>query len=401
MPILESPSPLVNESVIVVGMKWVDLPERENWQSSVESQGFEFHTPGHQYWTENNAYEFTAPEIALIKNATDELHQLCLKFIERVIQKRDFERLSIPRAFVPTILESWYAKDPTVYGRFDFCFDGQGSLKLLEYNADTPVTLLESSLIQSHWLEDRRELLGPRVSQFNLIHSQLVQAWSRYAQSTQMKPEDILYFSCVKESDEDVRNVEYSRSCARTAGLQTEFIFLEDMGWDGKNFVDLKDRPIRHCFKLYPWEILVHEKFAPHLIKRPIRMIEPAWKMILSNKAMLPLLWEAFEGHPLLLPTYFDPGPLGKTYVRKPIFSREGANITIVRENEVIMTDGDYGSEGYIYQQFAPLPQFRDSHAMIGSWVIGGESSGICIRESPTLITDNVSCLVPHYFQTE
>ena len=37
-------------------------------------------------------------------------------------------------------------------------------------------------------------------------------------------------------------------------------------------------------------------------------MIEPSWKLILGNKAILPLLWEMFPEHKNLLPAYFmDP----------------------------------------------------------------------------------------------
>jgi len=379
-------------------MKWITIPPRENWESLVESQGFIYHTPEQQYWVEDHAYQFDQNEILKIKTASEELQKLCLELVESVIQKRDFDRLAIPREFVPAILESWYAQDPSIYGRFDFSYDGKDSLKMLEFNADTPVTLLESSVIQAHWLEDHRTLLGEHSRQFNFIHEHLVQAWKNYALSAKLSPEDTVYFSCVTDSNEDLKNVEYMQDCARHAGIKTKFLFLENMGWNGKQFVDLSGAPILHCFKLYPWEILIHEQFGQQLIRRPMRFIEPAWKMILSNKAMLPMMWEKFEGHPNLLPTYFEPGPLGKSYVRKPIFSREGANITIVRENEVIETEGDYGYEGFIYQEYTPLPKFGESHVLIGSWIIGGKSSGICIRESSSMITDSYSRFVPHFF---
>ena len=41
-----------------------------------------------------------------------------------------------------------------------------------------------------------------------------------------------------------------------------------------------------------------------------------------------------FPGHPNLLPAYFEDDPqaaeLGNSYVRKPLYSREGANVTLV-----------------------------------------------------------------------
>lgn len=59
-------------------------------------------------------------------------------------------------------------------------------------------------------------------------------------------------------------------------------------------------------------------------------------------------------------------------------------------------TEGDYGEEGYIYQQYVALPNFDGNNAVIGSWVIDGESAGIGVRESDSLITNNLSRFVPH-----
>ena len=41
---------------------------------------------------------------------------------------------------------------------------------------------------------------------------------------------------------------------------------------------------------------------------------------------------------------------------------------------------------------------FEGYYPVIGSWVIGGEASGIGIRETRSRIIDNMSFFVPHYF---
>ena len=133
--------------------------------------------------------------------------------------------------------------------------------------------------------------------------------------------------------------------------------------------------------------------------KNKTRWIEPAWKLILSNKGILPILWKLFPFHKNLLPAYFD-NPHGLlNYVKKPIYSREGANITIYKLGvESTSVDGDYGEEGYIYQDLCELPNYNGNYPVIGSWIIGGKSAGIGIRESKTEITDNLSRFVPHLF---
>src|SRR6202035_6105972 len=88
------------------------------------------------------------------------------------------------------------------------------------------------------------------------------------------------------------------------------------------------------AFKLYPWEWMLHDEFGARLAGAPTRWIEPPWKALLSNKGILPLLWEMFPDHPNLLPAFFEDDPnaasLGGSFVRKPLYSREGANVALV-----------------------------------------------------------------------
>ena len=60
---------------------------------------------------------------------------------------------------------------PSIYGRFDLRYDGAGPAKLLEYNADTPTTLLEASILQWNWLKDTHE----GDDQWNSLHEKLVE----------------------------------------------------------------------------------------------------------------------------------------------------------------------------------------------------------------------------------
>jgi glutathionylspermidine synthase len=177
---------------------------------------------------------------------------------------------------------------------------------------------------------------------------------------------------------------------------------MKDIGWDAdaRTFVDLDGKPIRSIFKLYPWEWLLHEDFGAHLLEtyRDVQWIEPIWKMLWANKALLAILWELFPNHPNLLPAYLD-GPRDlKQYIKKPRLAREGANISLVADT-VVETGGDYGEEGFVYQALAPVPVFDTRYAVIGSWVVDGVSCGVGIRESDGPITDNLSRFVPHIFR--
>ncbi|MFY7964376.1 MAG: glutathionylspermidine synthase family protein [Chitinophagaceae bacterium] len=373
-------------------MKRNIITPRNNWQKEVEKLGFGFHTTNVPYWNEAAYYSFNLDEILYIEKATTELWDLCLGAVQHVMDNNLYHKFAIPENFIPLIEKSWTEDHPAIYGRFDFCYK-DGKLKLLEFNADTPTSLYEAGIVQWFWLQD----FDKSKDQFNSIHEKMIAYW-KYLKTYLYQGK--LHFTCLKETLEDLTNTEYIRDCAMQAALETKLVFVDDIGWDidKKIFVDMEDEPIKNVFKLYPWEWMTKDNFGDNILQDTNKTlwIEPAWKMILSNKAILPILWELYPDCPYLLPAYFEQNGL-QNFVKKPILSREGANIEIVKAGiSTNKTDGEYGKEGYVYQELFSLPEFDGNYPVIGSWVIGQEPAGMGIREASGLITDNKSCFVPH-----
>ncbi len=382
-------------------VKRVAIAERPHWRAQAEEYGFKFHTMyGEPYWCEDYFYQFTLAQIEALEAVTEELHQMALEAVKYVVASDDLMRkFALPEAMWPYIRESWEKQQFTLYGRFDFAYDGINPPKMLEYNADTPTSLYESAFFQWLWLEDQIEAgaLPDSADQFNSIQEALIERFRHF----KAEEGDFLHFSCCDDSDEDRGTTEYLQDCADEAGLPNTFLFIEEIGIDGEGtFTDLDDLAIDSIFKLYPWEFMLREPFAESLSSSDTLWLEPAWKAILSNKALLPLMWALYPDHPNLLPAYFE-GERGsetlKDYVHKPIFSREGANITIIKEGEILeRAEGPYGEEGAIIQAYHPLPQFGDNHTLIGSWIVGDRACGICVREDKSRITQDLSRFYPH-----
>lgn len=362
---------------------------RPDWRAKVERVGLTYHS--HEtgpYWDESVYYALGAAEVELLEASANTLHRLCIEAAEAVIENRWWARLGVDEAAVPAIVSSWERDDFSLYGRFDLSFDGASPPKLLEYNADTPTALVEASVAQWFWLQDTH----PGADQFNSIHERLIEAWRRWAGST-------IHFSSIKDHAEDEMTVLYLRDTCEQAGVRTRPVYIEDIGWDPRRgqFVDLENEAITRCFKLYPWEWMWQEEFGAHLRGDPMACIEPAWKMLLSNKGLLPILWELFPGHPNLLAAYDTPDRLGDTYIRKPRLGREGSNATWIEQGRVVEeTDGGYGGERYVFQALAPPPSFDGRMPVFGVWIIDHEAAGLGIREDTRRITSNLSRFVPH-----
>lgn len=365
---------------------------RKNWTKTVENLGLVYHTHANvPYWDESAYYEFREKDIRVLEDATYELNRICLEAVDHVIVNDRLAEFLIPPEFKQYIRNSWEKDECTIYGRFDLSYDGETQPRMLEYNADTPTGLIEASVVQWNWVQEK----FPKRNQFNSIHERLIEAWKR----VKLNRDGTMYFAALAGHDEDFMTVNYLRDTAIQAGLDTEYIDVENIGWnEGRMiFTDLKERQITNCFKLYPWEWMQMDEFGKKLYYESTRWLEAPWKAILSNKAILPILWELYPDHPNLLHTEFKP-LIGKPYVQKPILSREGANIQIFEHGELLLkTDGPYNGP-CVYQQLWELPNFDGNHPCIGSWMVNGWACGIGIREDKTLVTGNTSRFVPHLF---
>jgi glutathionylspermidine synthase len=382
-------------------MQRIVCPERDDWQETAKATGFVFHTlDGERYWDERAYYAFSLAEIEQgIEGVTAEIDAMCTELVNRAIADERYLRLlKIPESFWTLITASWKRRDPTLYGRIDLRFDGDGPAKLLEYNADTPTSLFEAAVFQWTWLEQaaERQIIPREADQYNSIHERLIEAWRKVGAGRH------LHLSGILSNVEDAGTLQYLEDVARQAGLDTTMLDIEQVGLrDNGAFVDVNERDIELAFKLYPWEWMFRETFGARLKGSSTRWIEPPWKAILSNKGILPLLWAMFPNHPNLLPAYFDDDPnaakLGTSYVRKPIFSREGANVSLVSGGEALeQQEGPYGAEGFIRQALAPLPSFSDQYPVLGSWIVDGTPCGLSIREDEKAITGNTSRFIPH-----
>ena len=379
-------------------MKRIASPVRPDLDVVCRDLGFAFaYADDEPYWDESVRYEFVREEVECdIEASTAELYAMCLELAARAVRdERTLQRLGVPEASWDAVAASWRASEPSVYGRFDLGYGGDGPAKLLEFNGDTPTSLYEAAVFQWHWLEagQLRGWLPRNADQFTSLHEALIARWHA------VWPGRRLHFAAM-DNVEDRGTVEYLADTAVQAGRAVRVLRMGDIGLKGGRFVDLADAPIEVLFKLYPWEWLLRDPFGQSTAMGTIRMVEPAWKMMLSSKGILPLLWRLAPGHPNLLPAFFageaDAAALGDSWVCKPVHSREGANITIVERGFAAARTGGPYSGPAVLQALHPLPNFEGMRPVVGSWIVGDKPCGMGIREDATAITGNRSRFVPH-----
>lgn len=374
-------------------MKRMAIGPRMDYRDKIEALGFDFHG---DYWKEEAYYAITEAEVSRLEEATAAAYEMYCDAAQYIIdEKPEFMEhyLQLPPEIVEQIRDSWESDELSLYGRFDFMIDRTGTPRILEFNADTPTSLLEASVIQWQWKEDR----FPQADQYNGIHEGLVQSWK-----------DIfpggadVHFAGSLNDHEDTGTLQYLASTAMEAGCSTRVLDINDLDLNQGVFKDPSGEQVKHCFKLYPWEWMVDE--SPDGCMADVQWLEPIWKLVMSNKAILSTLFELFPDSPYVLPCFVSRPQQGR-FCKKPVYSREGHNISVVDihnwEERLLLkeTPGDYNQGAYVYQQYVDPTPYSGRYPIIGSWVVGGVPAGIGIRENTSEITDNMSEFVPHIIE--
>lgn len=393
-------------------MKRIPYTPRNNFKEILEKrEGFLFHTVDNTpYWSETmedpHYYQFNSTQIKEIDEAAESVHRLCLEAVEWVIKSKVLYIFDIPEYYWPLIEKSWEEdKEKDLYGRFDFSYDGVNPPKMLEYNADTPTSLFEAGFVQWNWMEDMRDegKLPQNVDQYNRIQEDMIERFETLGQLSENK---VWHFSCCEHVGlEDESTVFYMMDLANQAGLETVFSYVDQIGigeleTGEKVFVDAQDMSISNWFKLYPWEWLMEDEFGKEVSNVDVDMniVEPLWKALLSNKAILPVLHYLNPEHKNILPAFFEDEYEGDfdNVVVKPILSREGANVQIKSSDVNIESEGEYDDCRKIVQAFHPLPNFDGNYPVVGVWMVGDTASGMSIREDDSAITKDTSRFMPH-----
>ncbi|MFC4426085.1 glutathionylspermidine synthase family protein [Deinococcus navajonensis] len=381
-------------------MQRLTFAPRPDWQARLQAVGFTWYapTPDHPvpYWGENVAYAFTPAQITAVQRGAQELTRLVLEATGHAIEQGRLAELGIPAFLHGAVRESWNRDDPTLYMRLDLAYDGR-QLKLLEVNAQTPTSLLEAAVCQWQWLEDRLEAgaLPAATSQWNTIHEGLLEQWTHLRE---VRGVSQAHFSAAR-SDEDIATVTYLRDLAQARGVSGSFLLAEEVGTRAGEpwLLDTWALPIQTLMWLWPFEFAWEGRDAAFLATTQTRFLEPLWKAVTGSKGLLALLHELNPDHELLLPASLRSGTLGRSVVRKPLFSREGQNVTLPDEDS---TPGDYADLPVVEQAYTELPEFQDEdgprYPVLGVWVAGDEVCGLGIREGRGRVTDNRATFTPH-----
>lgn len=370
-------------------MKRIQPACRADWKTRVEQQGLVWHSDGgREAWNEQAAYLLSPTEIQRLCQAARELAEIYHQAAEHIVKNNLWSQIGLQKHEADLLASSWERNEWSLHGRFDFLLGGEGCPKLLEYNAETALSLVETAVIQKHWLAE----VMPGYEQFNRLEEALVQAW---------RESGFTHVHCAwrPRHAEVEGTVRYMADLIRKAGMQATMLPLHRIGWNSRSgrFVDQDGTPISHCYKLYPWEWMLREPFAKRVEASGCAFIEPPWRLLQGSKGILCVLSDLFGDHPSVVECRTSPEKLGPSFVSKPLFGHEGHNVAIHHNGAVTESlSGEYGDEPNVYQAFVESLRCEGFLPQFGVWMVRNEPVAICVRETSGSIISADSAFVPH-----
>jgi len=375
----------------------------------LQDLGFTWHTDSDESdYVADSLVCLSEAEVEAYYEATNTLYDMFVEAGEYVIENNLFHEIGIPFNLVDLIKESWESDVHWhLYGRFDLAGGVDGKpIKLLEFNADTPTALFETAIIQ--WAMLKQNNLEEE-RQFNAVYEALVENFQRLI----TLEEDVsqfeeryegwkFLFTSIRGNEEEENTVRLLQHIATEAGFETEFAYIDDVAFDGNEGIFYEDEPYELWFKLIPWEdIALEEADLAMLLTQIIQnqkaiIFNPAYTLLFQSKGMLKILWELYPNHPLLLESSFEPLE-GQKQVQKPIFGREGANVTILNEDASVDIEeaGEYGSHKMLYQAYTQLPTDAEGNSYQAGVFYAYEACGLGFRKGGKIL-NNMSKFVGH-----
>ena len=376
-----------------------------------------------------------------LRNAGEQLFKIFVK-VSSYINNKFLKKMEIPDKLIPYFNIPNKLDLPTWLSRFDFVFNKNYELKMVELNADTPCAIPEAfygNTIAANYFKAK----NPNENSYKELQSFLLNIANKCSISLINKNfnQSSFLFACFADWIEDLGNTRFLfntyRSIRNHYHDNAELISFRDLkvNLDG-SLVTPSSKYISTIYRLHPMELLIDEKstedeelgllFLEGYKAGKFNMFNPPEALVIQSKGFLAFLYmlantdnsiiTQYEKDILnkyLAPSYFedDKNNIKGKYVIKPIWGREGKGIRIVDNNEIYEKEiyrpediYERESRMYLYQEYIEQPKqvikTDYSSDMLGYitlsvFMLGKEPSAVYSRFSYDAIAGNEAFWTP------
>jgi len=343
-----------------------------------------------------------------IKTATEACGKIYQKAVDFALNSAQILRLlGIPETAIEFCRLAYDPHMPvTVIGRFDFAVNGAGEnaeIKLLEFNSDTPTGVVEASELNA-LITKLRHVKNPN----EMFAGNVKKAFHQFISK---KYENIIFTSLGwHQEDKGTVLAELAFS-----GLPAKYVPLDSIRVTADRVADDRGNRIDLLYRLYPVEWFAREidgiKLLELAAKGKLDLLNPPSAFVAQSKVMLAIIWELYKNTHFfnkaeqeIVARYFLPVYLDNIYFKgrphavKPAFGREGGGVCLYDEKgeiEAFVENQEYIND-LVYQERVTLPIHTIStwsgeftgRLLVGSFLIGGEFSGVLLRVGEAITGD-------------
>lgn len=365
-----------------LGFTWADLEDEAYWIDQIVLM-------------EQPLYEE-------LEKAAKALWGILDKAVRYVHRRPDlYELLGIPPVMWELLDQTPLAEPGLIsrYSRFDFAISNDGSIKLLELNADTPTGYVEAS-IATPWILDQAGFSSPNKGMKDLVAA----AWA-------VEQPDTAACVAYGQHMEDSGTIE---ALVRHSGREMTCEDCLELWFDDGYLKNKSGDVIRRMFALYPKEWMAvddaGEAMAFAIETGRLTLFNPPHSLLLQSKGLLAAVWGLYELglvfndqereaiSAYVLPTYNKPVFSG-SFVSKSMFGREGGSVRMYDAEGQLEIEDQEGFDSSVlfpsvYQKRAELARIQTAegelHLLTGMFVINGTPCGLLGRAGGP-ITGNAS----------
>lgn len=365
------------------------------------------------YWDDSRAYVFSEPETVQLENLGNLMLSLLGETLSDSIASGKIRALeaAISPAELDVRIQSWKdSKASSAYGRYDFGVAEDGTFKLFEFNAETPVCLLEAGYIQYLWASQNPDIVNwpdgdkdvaynsGKSYQWNLMYEQL------RAMFDDMRSKGVrtLLLTCLKgQFHEYESSCTYLQEIALQSGLRADFATADQISIDSSLAISYQDRSYDRIFSLYPTEWMIQDLSKllfkdTHTLLTSNEFVNKPYRLLLGSKWLLPELWRTYQHTQFanyLIPAWHTRQEcLNKKVVAKSWWGRIGTEVEVLEPGQATTIDGPV-----IYQQYLPQKLFDGRRTTIGVWHIHHQACGMMVRDHFQDITTDECTIAPQY----
>ena len=379
-----------------------------------------------------------------LRNASEKLFKIFVKTTE-IFQKcpeKFMSDMDMPRKLIPYLNVKNALGLPTWIARFDYVFDKDQNLKMVEINADTPCAIIESyyaNQVAADFFKAKNPNEGENRNLQAFMQDIVRKVFdARVDFSTMDFKKDIFLFSCFHDYPEDFGTTLFLKNAVKSNYYcETKFESFYDLSVDN-GFVVCKDgsKP-KLIYRLHPMELLIEETatdgdnlgilFMEGYKNGKFQMMNPPEAIIMQSKGFQALIYALanIDNSPFsqneidtirrYLPESFfenDFKSINGKYIVKPIWGREGNGIKVMEGTDVQFEKQIENPEDIIqrestsclYQKFVEQPMFsvetdyakdKAGYVTLSCFVLAGKASAVYARFSYEAIAGTEAFWMP------